>query len=96
MNGGVSSEWYTPVAKKTEVVRLEGYDVVVAGLGGSGMSAYLAAAQNGATVFGIEAAAKVGGNSATAGGPMSVNPQTKMDSQNNGEKFFDEEDLIAD
>lgn len=95
-NGGDSTEWYTPVEKKTDVVKLDGYDVIVVGLGGSGMTSYLAAAQNGATVFGIEAAAKMGGNSAVAGGPMAVNPQTKMDSQNGGKKFLEEEDLIAD
>jgi len=94
--GGVLDEWSEPVAKKTDVVKLEGYDVIVVGLGGAGMTAYMAAAQEGATVFGIETAGKIGGNSAVAGGPMAVNPQTKMDSQNNGEKFFDEEELIAD
>ncbi len=77
-------------------MKLEGYDVIVVGLGGGGMTAYLAAAQGGATVFGIEACAKIGGNSATAGGPMPINPQTKMDSQNGGKKFLEEEDLIAD
>jgi succinate dehydrogenase/fumarate reductase flavoprotein subunit/uncharacterized protein with FMN-binding domain len=95
-NGGDSTEWFTPVEKKTDVVKLEGYDVIVVGLGGGGMTAYLAAAQGGATVFGIEACAKIGGNSATAGGPMTINPQTKMDSQNGGAKFLEEEDLIAD
>jgi succinate dehydrogenase/fumarate reductase flavoprotein subunit/uncharacterized protein with FMN-binding domain len=95
-HGGDSTEWYTPVEKKTDVVKLEGYDVIVVGLGGGGMTAYLAAAQGGATVFGIEACAKIGGNSATAGGPMTINPQTKMDSQNGGKKFLEEEDLIAD
>ena len=94
--GGVLDEWSEPVAKKTDVVKLEGYDVIVVGLGGAGMTAYMAAAQEGATVFGIETAGKIGGNSAVAGGPMAVNPQTKMDSQNNGEKFFEEEELIED
>lgn len=95
-NGGDSSQWYTPVEKKDDVVTLEGYDVVVVGLGGSGMAAYISAAQNGATVFGIETTAKIGGQSATASGPMAINPQTKMDLENNGEKFLEEEDLIAD
>ena len=94
--GGDVNEWNTRLEKSTESVKLEGYDVIVVGLGGAGMTAYMAAAQNGATVFGIEAAGKIGGNSAVAGGPMAVNPQTKMDSQNNGEKFFDEEELIED
>ncbi|MBQ7888239.1 MAG: FMN-binding protein [Erysipelotrichaceae bacterium] len=68
--GGVASEWMEPVAKSTETVKLEGYDVVVVGLGGSGILSYLAAAEQGATVFGIETAAKLGGNSTTTTGPM--------------------------
>ena len=95
-NGGDASQWYTPVAKKDGIVTLDGYDVIVVGLGGSGMASYISAAQNGATVFGIETTAKIGGQSATASGPMAINPQTKMDLENNGEKFLEEEDLIAD
>ena len=95
-NGGDSSQWYTPVEKKTDVVTLEGYDVIVVGLGGAGVTAYISAAENGATVFGIETAGKIGGTSANVSGPMAINPQTKMDSQNGGEKFLEEEDLIAD
>ena len=68
--GGKAAEWMTPVAKKTDTVKLEGYDVIVVGLGGSGMLSYMAAADAGATVFGIETAAKVGGNSTTTTGPM--------------------------
>ena len=68
--GGVASEWMTPVEKNTDTVKLEGYDVVVVGLGGSGILSYLAAADQGATVFGIETAAKLGGNSTTTTGPM--------------------------
>ena len=94
--GGDSSEWYTEIEKSTETVKLEGYDVIVVGLGGSGMSAYISAAENGATVFGIETAAKIGGQSATVSGPMAINPELKMALENNGEKFLEEEDLIAD
>lgn len=68
--GGVVAEWMEPVAKSTETVKLEGYDVIVVGLGGSGILSYLAAADQGATVFGIETAAKLGGNSTTTTGPM--------------------------
>lgn len=70
LSGGVASEWMTPVEKNTDTVKLEGYDVVVVGLGGSGILSYLAAADQGATVFGIETAAKLGGNSTTTTGPM--------------------------
>ena len=94
--GGDSSEWYTEVSKSNETVKLEGYDVIVVGLGGSGVTSYISAAENGASVFGIETTAKIGGQSATVSGPMAINPQLKMDSENNGEKFLEEEDLISD
>ena len=37
--GGDLNEWKTPVEKSTETVTLEGYDVVVVGLGASGIGA---------------------------------------------------------
>lgn len=95
-NGGDSSEWYTEINKKDDTVVLEGYDVIVVGLGGSGSTAYMSAAENGATVFGIEVTGKIGGQSATTSGPMAINPTVKMQQENNGEKFLDEEALIAD
>ena len=94
--GGDSSEWYTEVEKKTNVIVLEGYDVIIVGLGGSGSAAYMSAAETGATVFGIETTAKIGGQSATTSGPMAINPSIKMESDNDGEKFLNEEELIAD
>ena len=93
--GGKRSEWYSPVEKKTDTVKLEGYDVIVVGLGGSGMSSYISAAENGAAVFGMETAGKIGGTSATVSGPMAINPKTKMDAQNNGEKFLEEEGVSS-
>lgn len=72
MAGGDPAQWQTPVEKKTDTVQLEGYDVIVVGLGGSGISAYCAAAEEGAAVFGIEKAAKLGGQSATVTGPMVI------------------------
>ena len=72
--GGKAAEWYVTPSRSNKTIRLpEIYDVIVVGLGGSGMAAYVMAAEKGATVFGIEAAGKIGGNSATAGGPMSIN-----------------------
>lgn len=94
--GGDSSEWFTAVEKSSETVKLEGYDVIVVGLGGAGMTAYASAAESGATVFGIETAGKVGGTSSTTSGPMAINPQTKMDSQNEGKEFLNEDELVAD
>ncbi len=53
-------------------------DVVVVGFGGSGATAALAAAENGAKVIAIEKAAKIGGTSAVTGGPMSVNMPSQV------------------
>lgn len=72
MAGGDPAQWQTPVEKKNDTVQLDGYDVIVVGLGGSGISAYCAAAEEGAAVFGIEKAAKLGGQSATVTGPMVI------------------------
>ncbi|MGI6151762.1 MAG: FAD-binding protein [Christensenellales bacterium] len=94
--GGTASEWYAPVEKKADTVKLEGYDVIVVGLGGAGVASYLSAAQNGATVFGIEAAAKIGGTTTNVSGPMAINPSIKMQEENNGQKWLEEEDLIED
>ena len=72
--GGKPEEWYVSPPKNNKTITLpEIYDVIVVGLGGSGMAAYVMAAEKGATVYGIESAGKVGGNSAVAGGPMSIN-----------------------
>lgn len=94
--GGDSTQWMTAVEKSTETKVLEGYDVIVVGLGGAGMTSYVSAAEKGATVFGFDCAGKVGGTSTTTSGPMAINPQTKVDSQNGGKEFVPEEELIAD
>ena len=91
--GGNSDEWFTPVEKKTDTVVLDGYDVVIVGLGGSGILSYGAAAKNGASVFGIEAAGKIGGNSACTGGPMALNSEYVKEKFNNGEDYIDEDDV---
>jgi uncharacterized protein with FMN-binding domain/succinate dehydrogenase/fumarate reductase flavoprotein subunit len=91
--GGDSSQWYTPIAKKTDTKKLEGYDVIVVGLGGSGILSYCSAAYNGASVFGIEAAGKLGGDSACTYGPMAVNSRYLKDLYNGGKDYIDADDL---
>jgi len=91
--GGDESAWHSPVAKSSETVTLEGYDAIVVGLGGAGMTAYLSAAENGATVFGFDSAAKVGGNSTNTSGPMAINPASRL---KDGKELVPEEDLIQD
>lgn len=73
--GGDPEEWLdTPKYDKNKApVVFQGYDVIVIGLGGSGTTAYVKAAEDGAKVFGMEAAAKIGGNSVNTAGPMTAN-----------------------
>ena len=92
-NGGDSSEWQTTVEKSTDTVKLEDYDVIVVGLGSSGVASYLSAAENGATIFGMEAAGKIGGNGTHTAGPLAVNPPSLVEA-NGGEKFVDEDELF--
>ena len=91
--GGDSSQWYTEIPKKTDTVKLEGYDVIVVGMGGSGVLSYCAAAEQGATVFGIEAAGKIGGDSVCTYGPMAINSQYLKDLYNNGEDYINADDV---
>lgn len=91
--GGESTEWYTDIEKSTDVVTLDGYDVIVVGLGGSGVLSYCAAAYEGAAVFGIEAAAKLGGNSACTYGPMALNSRYLKDLYNNGEDYINPDEV---
>ncbi len=94
MAGGSTADWHKPVEKSDAVVELNDYDVIVVGLGGAGMTAYLSAAESGATVFGIEKAAKVGGNSTNTAGPMAINPPSRVEA--NGGQIVPPEDLLAD
>lgn len=91
-NGGDSSQWMAPVEKKTDVVKKEGYDVIVVGLGTSGVTTYLSAAENGARVFGMDSAAKIGGNGTNTAGPLGVNPERQVEA-NGGQEFVDPDEL---
>ncbi len=91
--GGTSDDWYADVAKSDETKRLDGYDVIVVGLGGSGIMAYCAAAYQGAKVFGMETAGKVGGDSSCTYGPMALNSEYLKALYTNGEDYIDEDDV---
>lgn len=91
--GGSAAQWSQPVAKSNETVKLEGYDVIVVGLGGSGILSYCAAADNGATVFGLDAAGQLGGNSASVYGPMALNSENLKAKYTNGEDYINEDDV---
>ena len=91
--GGVADEWYTPIEKSDKTVVIEGYDVIVVGLGGSGVLSYCAAADQGASVFGIEAAGKIGGNSVCTYGPMALNSEYLKNLFNNGEDYINPDEV---
>ena len=89
--GGNSAQWHDPIEKKTDTVRIEDYDVIVVGMGGSGVMSYCAAAEQGASVFGIEAAGKIGGDSVCTYGPMALNSEYLKEKFTNGEDYIDED-----
>ncbi len=80
-------------AEEKATQKLDGYDVVVVGLGGSGILSFCAAAYNGAKVFGIEAAGKVGGDSACTYGPMALNSEYLKALYTEGKDYIDEVDV---
>ena len=91
--GGDSLQWYAEVPKKDDTVVIEDYDVIVVGMGGSGVFSYCAAADQGATVFGIEAAGKIGGNSVCTYGPMALNSRYLKEKFNDGEDYINPDDV---
>ena len=91
--GGDVSDWSKASEKKTDTKKLEGYDVIVVGLGGSGVLSYASAAKSGAKVFGIEAAGEIGGNSASVYGPMALNSKNLKDKYNNGQDYINADDV---
>jgi uncharacterized protein with FMN-binding domain len=94
--GGKSDEWYVAPPRSGKLVKLTGYDVVVVGLGGAGMTAYLKAAEAGVKVYGIEAGGKIGGNSATAGGPMAINSEYIKTLYTGGEDYVNRDALLKE
>ncbi|MDR0760709.1 MAG: FAD-binding protein [Treponema sp.] len=94
--GGKSDEWYISPPTSSKTVKLTGYDVIVVGLGGAGMSAYLKAAEEGAIVYGIEWGGKIGGNSATAGGPMAVNSEYIKNLYTGGADYANRDALLKE
>ncbi len=71
------STFYVEPKKSSEVVNLEA-DVLVVGMGGSGTTAALSAAENGASVLAIDKAGKWGGTSAITSGPMAINVPSQV------------------
>lgn len=70
---GFEGDWYESPEKAGGVVELTTeYDVIVVGLGAAGVTAYLQAARDGASVFGMEVTNHVGGNTAGVIGFMDI------------------------
>ena len=78
--GGDLSDYEKGAAEQAEaqVVNLEA-DVVVVGAGAAGVTAALAAQQNGAKTILIEKAASVGGVSIIAGGPLGIDSKDQQE-----------------
>jgi hypothetical protein len=99
--GGKSAEWQDPPPRSALTVRLAGYDVIVVGLVGAGMPAYLKAPEPVTVsdsdyylaVYGIELSGKIGGNSATAGGLLATN-STFIKNLYGISDYVDEETLL--
>lgn len=87
--GGNCADWYKEVEKKAETVKPDGYDVIVVGMGGAGVLSYCAAAEQGASVFGLEAAGKIGGNSVCTYGPMALNSEYLKNTFTEGKDYID-------
>ena len=95
--------FYKEIAKSDKVEELT-TDILVIGMGGSGMTAAVSAAeelyeQNGkdaskVNVLGIEKAGKLGGTSALTSSPMVVNQPSKVEAR--GEEYVDADALRED
>ena len=67
-------------AKSTATITLD-TDVLVVGMGGSGVAAALSAAENGASVLAIDKAGKYGGTSELTSGPMAINVPSQVEAE---------------
>ena len=69
--------FYHAMPKSSETEELSA-DVLVIGLGGSGMAAAISSAEKGLNVLAIEKAAKWGGNCVLTSGPMAINVPSQV------------------
>jgi len=77
LDGMDISGLYTPIAKSNAEESYE-TDILVIGMGSSGTTAALAAAESGVSVIAIDKAAKFGGTGATTSGPANVNAPSQV------------------
>lgn len=69
--------FYNAIPQTNETEELSA-DVLVVGLGGSGMAAAISAAEQGLDVLAIDKAAKFGGNAVLTSGPMAINVPSQV------------------
>ncbi|MBQ1492597.1 MAG: FAD-dependent oxidoreductase, partial [Blautia sp.] len=81
--GGDASQvkaFYNSIPQVEETEELEA-DVLVVGLGGSGMASALSCAEQGLSVLAIDKAAKYGGNAVLTSGPMAINVPSQVEAE---------------
>jgi len=78
--GADESALYAEIPKSSETEEYN-VDVVVVGVGGSGLAAALSAAESGSKVMALEKAGRIGGTSAVTSGPMAVNPPSQVEKE---------------
>ena len=74
------SAFYHSIPKVDETEELT-VDVLVVGLGGSGLAASLSSAEQGLSVLAIDKAAKWGGNAVLTSGPMAINVPSQVEAE---------------
>ena len=69
--------FYNSIPQTNEIEELS-TDVLVVGLGGSGMASAISSAEQGLSVLAIDKAAKFGGNAVLTSGPMAINVPSQV------------------
>ena len=87
--------FYVSVPQSNETVELE-TDVLVVGMGGSGIATAASAAQNGLQVLSIDKAGRYGGSSSLTCDVFSLNPPQVKAEKNNGEDYESREKILDD
>ena len=90
------SEFKKAVEYDTAEVTTIDTDILVVGMGGSGISAALSAAENGGNVLAIDKAGKYGGTTCVTGEMLAVNPTQFCAENNDGNDYMDAEALYND
>ena len=85
--------FYVSIPQSTETVELE-TQLLVVGMGGSGIAAAASAAQNGLEVLAIDKAGRYGGSSSLTCDVFGLNPPRVKAEKNNGEDYEDRQKVL--